>query len=336
MITEILKSSLHSIDKAVEILKSGDIAAVPTETVYGLAANAYDDEAIRRIFDVKGRPQDNPLILHIDNLEYLNVLAKNIPEIAFKLADKFWPGALTMVFEKNDNFSSSASAGLDTIAVRMPDNKTMLEIIKKCGFPLAAPSANISGSPSPTDAMHVYHDLNGKVPLIIDGGQCECGVESTVICFTGAGVKILRPGAVTAEQLAEYVQVSIDNAVLSPLDKDIKPLSPGQKYKHYSPKAKAVLVSGDYKAFNKYVENNSDEDTICIIFGNEAQKPVNKCLEYGISGTEQAHSIFKCLREVDQLGAKKVYIRCPEKRGVSLAVYNRLIRASEFVLIELS
>ncbi|MDE6733497.1 MAG: threonylcarbamoyl-AMP synthase, partial [Oscillospiraceae bacterium] len=237
MTTEVLKFSAESAKKAAEILKRGGLVAIPTETVYGLAANALDENAVRKIFKAKGRPQDNPLIVHISGIEMLPPLVKNIPEIAKRLAERFWAGPLTMIFPKSDKIPDVTSGGLDTVAVRMPESKAAREIIKKCGFPLAAPSANLSGKPSPTSAAHVFEDMNGKIPLIIAGGECLVGVESTVICFKDGKIHILRPGGITEKMLAEFGEVEVDKAVTAQPKADERVLSPGMKYKHYSPKA---------------------------------------------------------------------------------------------------
>ena len=195
MLTELDRYSDKSADKAAQILKNGGIVAIPTETVYGLAANALDENAVRSIFVAKGRPQDNPLIVHISNIEMMKPLVTDIPELAKRLAERFWAGPLTMIFDKTEAVPEATSGGLSTVAVRMPANEAAREIIEKCGFPLAAPSANTSGKPSPTTAQHVFEDMNGKIPLIIDGGECSVGVESTVICFRNGKIHILRPGA---------------------------------------------------------------------------------------------------------------------------------------------
>ena len=216
MNTELLPFSEQSAKKAAEIMAAGGVVGIPTETVYGLAADARNEAAVRSIFEAKGRPQDNPLIVHISALEQLPPLVREIPELALKIAEKYWPGPLTMIFPKSDMIPSATSGGLDTVAVRMPESPAARAIIDACGFPLAAPSANLSGSPSPTTAQHVMNDMNGRIPLIIDGGECRCGVESTVLCFPAADrVRILRPGGVTAEMLSELCQTDIDPAVTS-------------------------------------------------------------------------------------------------------------------------
>jgi len=328
---------METLKKAAELIKNGEVVGIPTETVYGLAANAYDSNACAKIFEAKGRPQDNPLIIHISSLTMLKNSVREIPPLALILADNFWSGPLTMIFPKKDIVPDTTSGGLDTVAVRMPDNEDTLNLIEMCGFPLAAPSANLSGSPSPTSATHVFQDMNGRIPLIIDGGECEKGVESTVICFTdnGKGVKILRPGAVTEEMLSRFCEVETDKNVFAKPMENEKVISPGVKYKHYSPKAKIVIVETDNdKAFADFLNSREEENLYGVIFGNEKDIKV-KTMSYGITAEEQAHNLFAVLRRTDELGADIAYVRCPEKKGVGTAVYNRLLRAAAFNVIKL-
>ena len=332
--TEILKADNASLDIAADLLKSGEVVAVPTETVYGLAGNGLSADSVKKIFEAKGRPSDNPLILHIENVDALYEYSNNVPELALKLAEEFWPGSLTMILDKMPNVPYETSGGLDTVAFRMPNNKWTLELIRKCGFPLSAPSANLSGLPSPTCVEHVCRDMNGRIPLIIDGGNCSCGLESTVITFTDGGVRILRPGAVTPEMLEKYCSVQIDKAVTDGLDSDREALSPGMKYKHYSPKAQVYMVdcSSD-DDFISFVNANSDDNTFVLFEGNV--KINAHILPYGKTADEEAAELFASLRKADDMGAKKIYVRSPEKKGMGLAVYNRLIRAAAFKVIKL-
>lgn len=329
MLTELEKYSGESVGKAAEILKNGGIVAIPTETVYGLAANALDENAVRSIFEAKGRPQDNPLIVHISNFEMIKPLVTEIPDLAKRLAERFWPGPLTMIFDKTELIPEATSGGLTTVAVRMPANEAAREIIEKCGFPLAAPSANTSGKPSPTTAAHVFEDMNGKIPLIIDGGDCAVGVESTVICFRNGKIHILRPGGVTREMLAEFAQAEVDKAVEAAPKADEKVLSPGMKYKHYSPKADVFIVNAHGDGFADFCQQNSAEKTIFLTCGER-----EGCLNYGETSEIQAHRLFSLLRHADEIGAEKVYVEMPSKDGVGLAVYNRLLRAAAFRIIE--
>lgn len=334
MTTEVLKFSAQSAEKAAEILKNGGLVAIPTETVYGLAANALDESAVREIFKAKGRPQDNPLIVHIANPEMLPPLVKEIPDIAKRLAERFWGGPLTMIFPKSDKIPSVTSGGLDTVAVRMPASEAAREIIEKCGLPLAAPSANISGKPSPTSAAHVFEDMNGKIPLIIDGGECSVGVESTVICFKDGKIHILRPGGITVKMLAEFGEVEVDRAVTAQPEKDERVLSPGMKYKHYSPKADVFIVNAHDKDFSDYALRRVETERDLIALGAGAAEN-GIFLDYGETPEIQARRLFALLRKADELGAKTVLVEMPEKSGVGLAVYNRLLRAAAFRVIEL-
>ena len=334
MKTLILKDDAKGIETTAEILKKGGIVAIPTETVYGLAASAFDEKAIKKVFEAKGRPQDNPLIVHISNMTQLNEIAKNIPQNALKCANKFWPGPFTMVLEKTGKTAECVSAGLNTLAVRMPSNEVALKIIEKSGLPLAAPSANTSGAPSPTAASHVKDDLEGKIDAIVFSDDCEVGVESTVVTCIGENPKLLRPGAVTLEQLREIVpDILVDKAVLAEPEKGEKVSSPGMKYKHYSPKTESFLVEGSSIDFANFVNGQQNCGAIC--FKEDMEKITCVKLCYGDGGDEStlAHSVFSALREIDKIGVETVYIHAPSKQGVGLAVYNRLIRATGFKII---
>lgn len=340
MITEKLKlgdSFSKSIERAAEILKNGGVVAIPTETVYGLAASAYDDDAIKKVFAAKGRPQDNPLIVHIADMETLNYIAMSIPKTALECAKRFWPGPFTMVLKRTDKTAECVSAGLDTVAVRMPSDEIALEIIKKSGIPLAAPSANTSGSPSPTSAFHVENDLDGKIDAIVFGADCDVGVESTVVSFCCNPPRVLRPGAVTVEELREIIpDIEVDKAVLQEPQKNAKVASPGMKYKHYAPKTEAYLVEGSSDAFAEFV--NSYESALAVCFFEESGKIKIPKLVYGKGDNELslAHEVFSVLRRVDGFGVNSVFIHAPSKKGVGLAVYNRLIRATGFRVINLN
>lgn len=331
MKTEVLPFSEDSAKKAAEILAHGGIVGIPTETVYGLAADARDESAVRSIFAAKGRPQDNPLIVHISSLEQLPPLVREIPPLALKIAERFWAGPLTMIFPKSGLIPQATSGGLDTVAVRMPSSPAARAIIDACGFPLAAPSANLSGSPSPTTAQHVLKDMDGRIPLIIDGGECSCGVESTVLCFpTEDSVRILRPGGVTAEMLSELCRVEIDPAVTSEPEKGAKVLSPGMKYKHYSPKADVLIVDAHGEEFREWCEAHSGEGVIALSQESGGQGMFRR---FGKDPQEQAHRLFALLREADEQGAVRVYVEMPSKEGIGLAVYNRLLRAAAFRIV---
>ncbi len=332
MNTEVLPFSPESAEKAAEIMAAGGVVGIPTETVYGLAADARNESAVHSIFAAKGRPQDNPLIVHISAIEQLRPLVREVPELALRIAERFWPGPLTMIFPKSDVIPQATSGGLDTVAVRMPRSPAARAIIDACGFPLAAPSANLSGSPSPTTAQHVLRDMDGRIPLIIDGGECDCGVESTVLCFPAADrVRILRPGGVTAEMLSELCPVDIDPAVTSEPPKGAKVLSPGMKYKHYSPKAEVFIVNAHGKRFEDWCLAHEKGRTLALS-ADPVEHGMFRC--FGKDGQEQAHRLFALLREADDQGAQTVYVEIPSKDGIGLAVYNRLLRAAAFRIVE--
>ena len=326
----------NAVNVASEILKSGGIVAVPTETVYGLAASAYSDDAIKSVFTAKGRPQDNPLIVHIASIDMLDDIARDIPDVAYECAKAFWPGPFTMVLPKDDKIAGSVSAGLDTVAVRFPSDKTICDIILKSGLPLAAPSANTSGRPSPTTASHVIEDLDGKIDAVVCGNDSSVGVESTVVSLVGEKPRLLRPGAVTPEQLRKILpNLIIDDAVLKQLKEGEKVASPGMKYKHYAPKTNAILVEGCSNSFVRYVNQKTDCAAIC--FEEEYYSISVKKISYGSKRNEStlAKNVFAVLRDIDTLGVKEVYIHAPSKDGVGLAVYNRLIRACGFNVVTL-
>lgn len=324
------------IERAGGILRRGGIVAIPTETVYGLAASAFDDEAIKKVFAAKGRPQNNPLIVHISDLNMLYTVADDIPKAALTLAEKYWPGPLTMVLKKKDTVAKSVSAGLDTVAVRMPASKAARDIIRAAGIPLAAPSANISGRPSPTTAAHVLADLDGLVDGIVIAEDCAVGVESTVAALFCEPARLLRPGAVTAEQLREVLpDLVIDKAVLAEPEKGAAVASPGMLYKHYAPETEAFLVVGNSEDYVGFV--NSKAGCAALCFNGEAEKITIDKISYGDvdDKAELAKNLFGALRRVDTLKAQSVYIHAPDKSGIGLAVYNRLLRAAAFKVIEL-
>ncbi len=327
-----------SLNKAAELLKNGRLVAMPTETVYGLAASAYDENAVKNIFEAKGRPQDNPLIVHVSDMQMFTDVVGEVPEKAFQLAEKFWPGPFTMVLPRGEKIPASVSAGLDTVAVRMPENKVACELIRVSGLPLAAPSANKSGSPSPTTADHVLYDLDGKIDAVIVSDRCTVGVESTVITLCTNPPKLLRPGGVTLEQLREVLpDIEVDKAVLAEPEKGKPVASPGMKYKHYSPKAKVIMLDGDYEAFKSYVNANKSDGVFALTFEGEESGLEVPTVSFGHkeNDLEQAAVLFDALRELDNRGCRLCYSRVPKKQGVGLAVYNRLIRAAAFQVIEL-
>lgn len=323
-----------ALSESAKLIKSGEVVGIPTETVYGLAANALDENAVKKIYIAKGRPSDNPLIVHISDISELSALVAEIPEKVKIMAEKFWPGPLTMIMKKSDIIPNTTSGGLDTVAVRMPQSEYARAIIKACGVPLAAPSANLSGSPSPTNAKYVYDDMNGRIPLIIDGGKSKIGVESTVITFATDIPTLLRPGGVTVEEIRDTIgEVKVDDAVLHELRDSEKAASPGMKYKHYAPKADITILKGSLEQFIEYTKG---KDFFALVFEGE-EKYFENAVTYGkpLDAVSEANRLFDALRELDEKGAKTVYARCPELSGVGLAVYNRLIRSAGFNIIEL-
>ncbi|MBE6907907.1 MAG: threonylcarbamoyl-AMP synthase [Ruminococcaceae bacterium] len=342
MQTKLLKITHTQQDDAVlkeaaRLLAAGHLVAIPTETVYGLAANALDPKAASAIYAAKGRPSDNPLIVHVSDIREIPPLVKRVPEELYRLAEKFWPGPMTVIMEKSDLVPYETSGGLDTVAIRMPSHPVARELIRRSGVPLAAPSANLSGSPSPTCAQHCMDDLTGRVEAIVDGGSCEVGVESTVLTLCTTPPTVLRPGAVTLEMLREVLpDIRLDPGVFLHLSDDRKVSSPGMKYKHYSPKARVVLVRGPLEAFQQFIDGQSGDFGILCFSGEESgfSRP---CIVYGVKGdaASQAKHLFDALRKVDKEQMKLVYVRIADGEGIGQAVYNRLLRAAGFDEIRL-
>ncbi len=339
METKILSVSDGDLNTAAEILKGGGIVGIPTETVYGLGGNALDKGCVEKIFTAKGRPSDNPLIIHISDVAQWAPLVTAVPEEALALAERFWPGPLTVILPKSDLVPREICGKLSTVAVRMPNHRATLKLIDKCGFPLAAPSANLSGKPSPTKASHVYDDLKGKIEAIVDGGDCDVGVESTVISLAVYPPRIYRPGGITPEMLAEILgEVEIDESVFEALKEGQEVHSPGTMYRHYSPKGEVIMLKGSLSDFASYAEKKGDTETWALCFEGEENIIPIKCISYGEKDNpaSQAKHIFDALRQTDKVGAKKVFVRYPEENGVGLAVFNRLARACAFKIIDLS
>lgn len=326
----------EDIKKAAEILKNGGLAAIPTETVYGLAANALDPVAVGKIFAAKGRPQDNPLIVHVASLDAIPPLVKKVDPRMLKLAERFWPGPLTIISERSEIVPDAVTAGLSTVAIRMPSHPCARAIIEQSGLPLAAPSANASGKPSPTCVEHVLADLDGRIDAVVDGGHCSVGVESTVITLATEPPTLLRPGGVTVEQLREVLgEVNIAAAVFEKLKDGERPQSPGMKYKHYAPAAEVTIIKGSFKQYKKFLL--AQKDTVCAVCFEGEGKNFDKFIEYGRADSPdtQAHNIFDALRQVDAIGCARAFVRCPVASGVGLAVYNRLLRSAAFRVIDL-
>lgn len=324
------------INIAVGILKNKDLVAFPTETVYGLGAAGLISEAVEKIFIAKNRPQDNPLILHVCSIEMVEQIAEDISTDARKLMNEFWPGPLTIIFKRKANVPDVITAGLDTVAIRMPDNKIALKLIEKLGMPIAAPSANSSGKPSPTCAKDVYEDMKGRIPLIIDGGDARVGLESTVVDLSKGNAMILRPGEITIDDLKKYFErVELDPALLD--GREIKkPIAPGQKYRHYAPKAEMILFtySDDMtsRINKKYDELTNQGKKVGILTVDENLGKYNANIIFSL-GTEKdlktvAHNLFKSIREIDNLGVDVILCEGVKEDGIGLAIMNRLKKSS--------
>jgi len=331
-------SDYQVISEAAGLLATGEVVALPTETVYGLGANGLNPEAVAKIFAVKGRPQDNPLILHIADPGQMELFCHSIPESAYLLAKTFWPGPLTMVLPARDCVPKCTTAELPTVAVRCPDNTVTREIIRLAGVPIAAPSANLSGKPSTTTAEHVFHDHNGKIPLIVDDGPCRVGVESTIVDLTENTPRLLRPGGITPEQLIAVLgDLAVDKAVTAQIDKDAVVKAPGMKYKHYAPQAEVVIVAGSREKAAAYIHRHITPKDRVLCFAEELPLYADcNPLSYGQETCTETLSagLFSALRELDDPKISKVYARCPQGGGLAYAVQNRLKKAAAFHIID--
>ena len=323
---------------AAEIIKSGGLVAIPTETVYGLGANGLDENAVAKIFEAKGRPQDNPLILHICGPEQIELFCHHIPQKAYDLAEAFWPGPLTIVLPAKECVPKRTTGGLSTVAVRCPDHDAAREIIRLSGVPIAAPSANLSGKPSTTTAEHVLHDHDGKIDAIVDGGACRVGVESTIVDLTEERPRLLRPGGIGPEELIAVLgDLVVDKAVTAQIDKDEVVKAPGMKYRHYAPQEPVVIVSGSREKAAAYIRRHFEPGDRVLCF--EEELPLYEgCapLSYGQEADVNTLSagLFAALRELDDPMIHQVYARCPVGGGVAYAVQNRLKKAAAFHIVD--
>lgn len=332
----------EGIEAGIDCIQNGKVFAFPTETVYGLGADALKPEAIRDIFALKGRPGDNPLIVHVSSMDMAFSLAR-LTKDAERLAEMFWPGPLTLVLPKRDCVPYEVTAGLKSVGLRMPDNAAALKMIDKSQRPLAAPSANKSGRPSPTSAQHVYEDFAGEIPLILDGGPSLVGVESTVLLLTGEHPTIVRPGIITPEMIAEVVgEVYVDEAVLTPF-KGGATLSPGLKYKHYAPKAHAIMVEGELEAMKKRIAKEYDERSAdnkrCLILASEQSSDFYGDRNCVIIGDREnpitlCRTLYDALRQADAQAYDEVILEALPPYAEGLAYMNRALRAVAFELIE--
>ena len=323
---------------AANLIQQGELVAIPTETVYGLGADGLNVDAVAKIFEAKGRPQDNPLILHISRAEEMERFCHSIPQAAYTLAEKFWPGPLTIVLPAKDIVPKRTTGGLSTVAVRCPDNAVTREIIRLAGVPIAAPSANISGKPSTTTAQHVLHDHEGKIAAVVDGGPCRVGVESTIVDLTEERPRLLRPGGITPEQLLETLgDLVVDKAVTAQIDKDAVVKAPGMKYRHYAPAEPVVIVSGSREKAAAYIHAHFVPGDRVLCFEEELPLYAHCApLAYGREGDVNTLSagLFAALRELDDPAIHQVYARCPVGGGVAYAVQNRLKKAAAFHIVD--
>ena len=323
-----------AVEQAAEILRRGGLLAIPTETVYGLGADGLNEDAVRHIFEAKGRPQDNPLILHIPDAGWLTRYCKNVPETAYRLAERFWPGPLTMILSKADCVPLVTTGGLDTVGMRCPDHAVTRAIIAAAGVPVAAPSANTSGRPSCTSAAHVREDMDGRIDGVVDGGVCRVGVESTIIDLTCTPPRLLRPGGLPLEDLREVLgEVAVDKAVTQPMAAGEKPRAPGMKYRHYAPKAPVTVVTGAPRASARRLLASLGERDGVICFDEFAPLFAGHIVHrLGASGDKLAQSqrVFDALRTFDETQVPAIWAQCPDSAGLGLAVGNRLKKAAGF------
>ena len=336
------KEIRDKVSAAAKILREGGLVGLPTETVYGLGANGLDGAAVRRIFEAKGRPQDNPLILHIPSIDHLDRYCKGIPLTAYRLAERFWPGPLTMILARRDVVPDVVTAGLDTVGMRCPAHALCRAILRDADVPVAAPSGNTSGRPSPTSAAHMWEDMDGKIDAIVDGGPCAVGVESTIVDLSCDSPRLLRPGGITLEQLRQVLgQVEVDPAVTRLMGAGEKPKAPGMKYRHYAPKAPVTVVTGDPARAAEYIAQHAGEQDGIICFeeflplftGRSVTRPV---MDLGPSADkeEQARHIFDALRSFDHTSVPAIWAQCPDTGGIGLAIANRLNKAAGFHIIQ--
>lgn len=332
--------------RAAKVIKEGGLVAFPTETVYGLGANALRREASKKIYAAKGRPCDNPLIVHISEINDVKALVREIPKSFGILAEKFWPGPMTLVLKKSDIIPDTTSGGLDTVGIRMPESDIARALIKTSGVPIAAPSANTSGRPSPTSAAHVMEDMNGKIDMILDGGSVKFGLESTIVDLTGGIPTLLRPGAITVEMLKEALgRIDMDPSIETGMVSNQPPKAPGMKYKHYAPKGNMEIVRGKEKDVLEYFISESLRygKGLAVITVDEHMKRLEsikdtvKILSLGSIKDMDiiAHNLFNILRKCDDLGAKDILCEAFPENGLGKAIMNRLKKAAGYKIIDI-
>lgn len=324
----------NAIAEAAEIIRRGGLLGIPTETVYGLGADALNEKAVKAIFEAKGRPQDNPLIIHVPSADWLTRYCKDVPAVAYELAGRFWPGPLTMILPRRENVPLRTTGGLDTVGVRCPDHPLTLAIIEAAGVPIAAPSGNASGRPSPTTAAHMLEDMDGRIDGIVDGGPCAVGVESTIVDLTVTPPRLLRPGGLPLEVLREVLgEVAVDKAVKEKLADGERPRAPGMKYRHYAPKAPVTVVAGDPDRSAAYIEQHLASGDGVICFDEYAHRFAGHIIHQlgpAADRLAQAQHVFDALRTFDATDVTGIYAQCPDDTGLGLAVGNRLKKAAGF------
>ena len=332
------ENTKENIEKAAEIIRRGGLLGIPTETVYGLGANALNADACRRIYVAKGRPQDNPLIIHVPDASWLSRYCEKVPESAYRLAEAFWPGPLTMILPKREIVPYRTTGGLETVGVRCPNHPVTLAVIAAADVPIAAPSGNTSGRPSPTSAADMLEDMDGKIDGIFDGGPCGVGVESTIIDLTCQPPRLLRAGGLPLEELERVLgTVLVDKCITQLMTDGERPRAPGMKYRHYAPKAPVTVVTGDGKKSAAYIAAHAPEGAGVICFSEfRAQFPGCVVHELGPEGdkSEQARRVFDALREFDATDATEIFAQCPDDAGLGLAIGNRLKKAAGFHVVE--
>ena len=330
----------ENIRAAAKIIRDGGLLAIPTETVYGLGANALDEDAVLRIFEAKGRPQDNPLIIHIPDDSWLSRYCESIPEAAYRLSKEFWPGPLTMILPRKTVVPLRTTGGLETVGVRCPRCEVTRRIIAAADVPIAAPSGNTSGRPSPTCIDDMKEDMDGKIEGMFDDGPCGVGVESTIIDLTCTPPRLLRPGGLPLEELQRVLgEVAVDKAVVRPLSQGEKPKAPGMKYRHYAPKAPVTVVTGEAELTAAYIRQHVSPSTGVICF-TEFIREFSGCIVHDLgpaeNKAEQARRVFDALRQFDRENVTEIYAQCPDEAGLGLAVANRLKKSAGFHVIEVT
>ena len=330
----------ENIQAAAQIIRRGGLLGIPTETVYGLGADALNEQAVLHIFEAKGRPQDNPLIIHIPDESWLERYCENVPEAACRLAARFWPGPLTMILPRKPVVPLRTTGGLETVGVRCPDHPVTLAVIRAAGVPIAAPSGNTSGRPSPTCLADMREDMDGKIDGVFDGGPCSVGVESTIIDLTVTPPRLLRPGGLPLEALREVLgEVAVDKAVVSRLADGEKPKAPGMKYRHYAPKAPVTVFTGAPEASAQEIRRRLPDGAGVICFTEFAPMFAGHSVHLlgpAADKAAQARRVFDALREFDHEHVTEIYAQCPDAEGLGLAVGNRLKKAAGFHVVEVS